>query len=305
MKTLNLTFIILLFVGFYSTAQKTESVKNDNGLLYYHDYGKGEPIILLSGGPGNSCSQLAEMAKVLSTNYRIILLEQRGTGLSIPSPMDSTTINLTIAVSDLKLLLDKLKLTNAIICGHSWGGSLAMYFATAYPEKVKSLILIAPGTFSLGKEIRENFFNNRSARWSLYEKRLIDSLKVKRDKKTITDDELYTLNYTIRLAYLSKKERLDSLYKKINVPVYAYMKSQLAKEAAKSKIDFRQSLKNFNKPVSIVCGSQDILSHSSYELKINYPDWNLFWIQDSGHFPMFEQPEQFYPVMRKVVDSTK
>lgn len=304
MKAHFLVVVILLFVAFYSTAQKTDYVKNDNGLLYYHDYGKGEPIILLSGGPGNSSSQLAEMASRLSRNYRIILLEQRGTGLSMPTPMDSTTINLTVAVSDLKLLLDKLKLNNAIICGHSWGGSLAMYFATAYPEKVKSLILVAPGSFSLGKEIRDDFRNNRSARWSLYEKGLIDSLIVKRDQNIITDDELYTLKYTQRLAYVSKKERLDSLFKIIDVPVNTYM-FRLGKDASMSKIDFRQSLKSFNKPVSIICGRQDVLSHSSYELKISYPDWNLYWIQDSGHFPMYEQPQQFYSIMRKVIDNTE
>ncbi len=109
---------ILFFVNSDLTAQKTDSIKYDNGFLYYHDYGQGEPIILLSGGPGNNCSQLSEMATVLAKNYRVILLEQRGTGLSIPIPLDSTTINLTTEVS------------------------------------------------------AANFYNNRSARWSISEKKL-------------------------------------------------------------------------------------------------------------------------------------
>ncbi|MBI1780035.1 MAG: alpha/beta hydrolase, partial [Sphingobacteriales bacterium] len=259
---------LILFVSLFAvsnlTAQKIDSIKYDNGFLYYHSYGQGEPIILLSGGPGNNCSQLSEMAMELSKNYRVILLEQRGTGLSIPIPFDSTTINLTTAVSDLKLLLDKLNLNKAIFCGHSWGGSLAMYFATTYPEKVKSLILIDPGFFSLGKELTDNFYNNRSARWSISEKKLIDSLTIKKDKNSITNDELYTLKYTQRLAYVSKKERLDTLYKKIDVPVNSNMTALLFKEATNSKIDFRQSLKNLNKPVSVICGSQDFLSDVSY-----------------------------------------
>lgn len=300
---------LILFVSLFAVsdlaAQKIDSIKYDNGFLYYHEYGQGEPIILLSGGPGNDCSQLSEMAMVLAKNYRAILLEQRGTGLSIPTPLDSTTINLRTAVSDLKLLLDKLNLNKAIICGHSWGGSLAMYFATAYPAKVKSLILIDPGFFSLGKELEDDFYNNRSARWSISDKKLIDSLTIKKDKNIINNDELYTLKYTQRLAYVSKKERLDTLYKKLDVPVNSTMTSLLFKEAAKSKIDFRQSLKNLNKPVSIICGRQDFLSDVSYELKINYPDYNLYWIQDSGHFPMYEQPEQFYSILRKAIDTVK
>lgn len=300
-----LILFITFFVSCDLTAQKIDSIKYDNGFLYYHDYGQGEPIVLLSGGPGNNCSQLSEMALILSKNYRVILLEQRGTGLSIPIPFDSTTVNLTTAVSDLKLLLDKLNLSKAIICGHSWGGSLAMYFATAYPSKVKSLVLIDPGFFSLGKELADNFYNNRSARWSISEKKLIDLLTIKKDKNIITNDELYTLKYTQRLAYVSKKERLDTLYKKLDAPVNSYMTSLLFKEAAKSKIDFRQSLKNLNKPVTIICGSTDFLSDVSYELKINYPNYNLYWIKDSGHFPMYEQPEQFYLVLRKAIDTVK
>lgn len=78
---------------------------------------------------------------------------------------------------------------------------------------------------------------------------------------------------------------------------------RLGGDAIKSEIDFRKSLKDLDKPVSIICGRQDILSHCSYELKIHYPQWNLFWIQDCGHFPMYEQPEQFYSVISKVIDN--
>lgn len=245
------------------------------------------------------------MALVLSGNYRIILFEQRGTGLSVPDKMDSSTINLAASVSDLKLLLDKLNLKKAIICGHSWGGSLAMYFASAYPERIKSLILISPGFFSLDKKSTDDFYENRFARWSISETKLIDSLSFKRENKTITNNELYILKYTLRLPYVAKKERLDSLYNKIDVPVNAYMQTQLFQEAARTETDFRQSLKRLDKPVSIICGSQDFLSYVSYELKIHYPKYKLFWIQDCGHFPMYEQPEQFYFVLKNVIDAMK
>jgi proline iminopeptidase len=79
----------------------------------------------------------------------------------------------------------------------------------------------------------------------------------------------------------------------------------LLKEAANSKIDFRQSLKHLNKPVSIICGRQDFLSDVAYELKINFPNYNIYWIQDSGHFPMYEQPEHFYTIIKTVIDAVK
>jgi pimeloyl-ACP methyl ester carboxylesterase len=64
----------------------------------------------LTGGPGESYLQLEEVAVTLSRDYRCILLEQRGTGRSVPQPFDASTINLTTAHDDLNRLLDYLKL---------------------------------------------------------------------------------------------------------------------------------------------------------------------------------------------------
>jgi proline iminopeptidase len=118
-----------------SHAQQIDSIKYEYGYLYYHHYGSGETIILLSGGPGNSCLQLEDVALKLSSKYRVILLEQRGTGLSIPKPFDSTTINLKASFDDINLVIDHLKLKEVILCAHSFGGSRAMFFAAAYPRK--------------------------------------------------------------------------------------------------------------------------------------------------------------------------
>jgi len=78
--------LIIFFIALFSTpsfAQKIDSIKYRNGFLFYHEYGKGETIILLTGGPGNNSSQLADMATKLSAKNRVILFEQRGTDLKI------------------------------------------------------------------------------------------------------------------------------------------------------------------------------------------------------------------------------
>ena len=49
----------------------------------------------------------------------------------------------------MNLLLDHLHLKEAIFYGHSWGGMLAMSFATSFPERVKALILTGTGPFKL------------------------------------------------------------------------------------------------------------------------------------------------------------
>lgn len=97
----------ILFLTFLSTTfgQQLDSIKYEYGRLYYHSYGKGETIVMLSGGPGNNALQLESVALKLSANYRIVLLEQRGAGMSIPTQFDSTTITLKASISDINLLL--------------------------------------------------------------------------------------------------------------------------------------------------------------------------------------------------------
>src|SRR5882762_11042304 len=157
-KNITIRCLIIFFIAQSAVpclAQKTDSIKYSNGYLYYHEYGKGETVVLLTGGPGNNCSQLADMATKISTNKRVILLEERGTGLSIPEPLDSNTVNLQTAVSDLNLLLDHLGLKEAMICGHSWGATLALYYASAFPERVKTLIIISPSSMLMGRDLRQ------------------------------------------------------------------------------------------------------------------------------------------------------
>src|SRR5436190_617782 len=178
MKTKLLT-LAYLFILTSSFGQKLDSIKYANGYLYYHDYGKGEPIILLSGGPGVSCLQEQEVAIELSKNYRAILLEQRGTGLSIPTPFDSSTINLKAALADLNLLLDHLHLKDAIFYGHSWGGTLAMSFATSFPNRVKALILTNTGPFKIDDYSGPTLILNINARLSKSERLFMDSINMK------------------------------------------------------------------------------------------------------------------------------
>ena len=299
MRCIIIFFIIHCVVP--GIAQKTDSIKYKNGFLYYHEYGKGEAIVLLTGGPGNSCSQLADMATKISSNNRIILLEERGTGLSIPDPLDSNTINLQTAASDLNLLLDHLGLKDVIICGHSWGATLAMYFASVFPDRVKALIVISPSSMLMGKELRQTLQFNRIAKWSEMENKRMEILIRKMNDGNLTDDELREYRYLILSGFVANPARIDSLMPYMDVPQNRKTQQLIFKDVAKSTVDLRKSLVVFKKPVYIIGGRQDILSFADYEYKMVFPNYELHWIQDCGHYPMFEKPEAFYYIMFNIL----
>jgi proline iminopeptidase len=125
-------FTSLGFVLFYYSvliAQKSDSIIVSNAVLHYTIQGEGQPILLLSGGPGISSDQLSDISERLSRNYQCILFDQRGTGKSHTSPMDSTTINLNQAMTDINSLLQRQNIKRVTIIGHSWGAVLAMSYA--------------------------------------------------------------------------------------------------------------------------------------------------------------------------------
>ena len=105
--------------------------------IYYEIHGKGEPLVLNSGGGGSIESQVQRI-KVFSPEYQIVAYESRGAGRS-----DAPDIPYTMEMyaDDLAGLLDVLGIDSAHIFGESFGGIVAQYFTLGYPERVRSLIL--------------------------------------------------------------------------------------------------------------------------------------------------------------------
>lgn len=106
--------------------------------LHYEIQGQGEPIVLLHGGGIDSRDWLF-LAPQLAQTHQVVLFDGRGAGQSPPllEPADF--------VEDLRMLLDHLRIEQAVLVGHSIGGQIAADFALAYPHRVTKLVLVAPG----------------------------------------------------------------------------------------------------------------------------------------------------------------
>jgi pimeloyl-ACP methyl ester carboxylesterase len=92
-------------------------------------------VVLLHGFPETG-DAFAQVAAQLGKRYRLIVPELRGAGLSERSP--SGYEKKTLA-TDVRALLDQLKIDRAHVIGHDIGARIAYAFAVQYPERLLSL----------------------------------------------------------------------------------------------------------------------------------------------------------------------
>ncbi|HEY4967113.1 MAG TPA: alpha/beta hydrolase [Puia sp.] len=296
-------FFFSILINASVFGQKLDSIKYANGYLYFHEYGKGRPIILLAGGPGISCDQIEDVAVELGKNYRAILFEQRGTGRSIPVPLDSTTINLKNAHEDLILLLDHLQLKDAIFLGHSWGAGLSLSFAVDFPDRVSSLILIDIGPIGNLAELRATAAGNRAVRYGKQENAELDSLNAKMKAGTMTGQDSLENRKMSLYCNVYDKDNTASIFPQIARGKVNYQMNKLmTNDLDRIQFDLSKKLASFKKPVYAICGREDPLAFDTYELKILIPSAQVFWIQKSGHFTMYEQPDRFYKILNGIME---
>jgi proline iminopeptidase len=100
---------------------------------------RGFPALFLHGGPGSQTQPLHRRFFDPSF-YRIVLFDQRGCGRSIPPGCteENTTRHL---VQDIEALRKHLRLERVLLFGGSWGATLALAYAGAYPQRVAAMVL--------------------------------------------------------------------------------------------------------------------------------------------------------------------
>ncbi|WP_242082881.1 alpha/beta fold hydrolase [Aestuariivivens sediminis] len=300
----------LLFTAFsllitsFCNAQIADSIKYENGFLHYHEYGSKDlpPIIILTGGPGNSYNQLEGLAETISPKFRSILLEQRGTGKSIPIPFDSTTVNINAVTKDIKTLLDSLKIEKSIILGHSWGGMLAMNFASEFPNNVSHLILVAPGPHKDAKNGFDVLITNCRHTRSFEEEQRLNQLNERIANNEADSLEIIESKKLFRRAYIFANPIPDSIFQKINSDNNSKTSNLLWNDII-SNYDVSKSLKKYTGKIDVITGRQDVVGFLSYELKRDIVNAKIHWINECGHFPMYERPTEFYKILYKVLNA--
>jgi proline iminopeptidase len=102
---------------------------------------EGLPLICLHGGPGFDHWSFGDYLDPLAVDLRLILVDQRGQGMSDAAPPESLTV--AEMADDVVRLAEALELDEFAVLGHSFGGFVALRLAVDRPGGVKALVLVS------------------------------------------------------------------------------------------------------------------------------------------------------------------
>ena len=95
---------------------------------------------LLHGGPGGDHSGFKPAFSPLAERMQVIYVDHRGQGRSARGPKETYTLDNN--VDDLEALRQHLGLEKVVVIGVSYGGMVALAYASRYPESVSHLVAI-------------------------------------------------------------------------------------------------------------------------------------------------------------------
>jgi pimeloyl-ACP methyl ester carboxylesterase len=126
----------------------------DGTRLAYHRAGDGPPLICLPGGPMFFSDYLGDLGG-LSVRRGLVRLDLRGTGDSA-TPAETSSYRCDRQVDDVEALRAHLGLDRLDLVGHSAGATLALLYATRYPDRVDRLVLLNPSPRGIGLTVTDD-----------------------------------------------------------------------------------------------------------------------------------------------------
>ncbi|MBL0047477.1 MAG: alpha/beta fold hydrolase [Bacteroidetes bacterium] len=307
--------ILYLFIGLLLSHQAfSQAFKHPEGKFYKINgsnlwvelLGKGDPLFIISGGPGGAHSGMHNFDP-MQDSATLVYIDNFGRGKSDTAKVVSE-YSLARDVSDIEGLRIALHYDKINILGHSYGSIVAQQYAVDFPDRLKHLI-IANGFFS-GEMWQENDNNSNHEIKENYPEVWERLMKVRANGAHSSSKEhqkIYSeVPYGFLYAYNPEKFRtsLDPDYpNQLNTKLYYQMvgdDGDFIIGGDVGNFDVRTKLRDLKMPVFVAAGRYDRVSVPIFavQYKKYCPQAKFVMFEHSGHNPQVEEPDAYFKLLR-------
>ncbi len=245
---------------------------------YYEIIGEGEPLLLIPG-LGATCRIWDHIVPELARHFTLILLDNRGMGLSKAKKKPHTLADYS---TDYRELLDFLNVDVAHVLGLSLGGIAAQRFAVDHPDKIKRLILMSCADRFTPYLLRMTALLGHSLR-------RFPRMLFLQTMELLTSAPLYLDEHSAQID----KMMLD----KCKNPIPASAMATQLRALLRSEMDPRDY--KITAPTLVIAGQYDALIPSCYAkiMADKIPGSQYILLKGAGHNPLAEMPDTVLPIV--------
>ena len=242
--------------------------------LHYELRGDGPLLVCQPGGPGRPAGYLDDLGG-LSRSRTLLLLDQRGTGLSEPA--------LSYVFTDLADDLERLRLDLGVesldLLGHSAGAWTVLAYAAKHPSRVSRLVLLTPSRIPIPMGADEPNQDVLVKRWFAGEP-WYPAAKASWDTDDDTDLGFMPLVYGADTpAVREHAGRAETTNEYGDFWAATLDPGELAAVGV---------------PVTVIAGDRDIVTGlaAPHVLADWLPNAQIIWLPDAGHYPWVTAPRR-------------
>ncbi len=259
--------------------------------FHYRDWGgDGQPIVLLHG-LASTCHIWDLVAPILSAEFRVVALDQRGHG---ESDKPESGYDFATVTEDLHKFVTYMEFPRPLIVGHSWGGDVALEYAARKTSSPLGLCLVDGGTIDISS--REDWDLETAKREMappVFTGKTIDQLLGRARRRfadAVNDDQLEGIvgaNFEVlpdrtiraRLTRANHMRIIEALWDHRPPELYPSVVCPVLLMPARQKDDTTEASRGFRRSEAVA------------EAEKLLPTGKTVWLEDSIHDVPLQRPD--------------
>jgi len=253
---------------------------------HYVEAGQGEPLVFLHGLPESWYSWHYQL-EALSGEYHVIAIDLKGYGQSDKSDGNYSADRVA---EEVLALLDAIGLERFNLVTHDWGTLLGDFIAGGHPERVIRYVRMQAPVHKSDPRNHPQFVILRDQEFAT---------------RLFSDAEAFVRQvYGERTVQPIPEQDMQRIIEEFGRPGVAEAVPRYFRDTSTEVLLARQQLySQMSFPVLLLQGEKDPAQPQWYfeGAADQFPDAELQWIRDAGHFTELEQPEQVTKAIRDFI----